>query len=97
MSNNQPPPDLLLLDLAPKQLAILREVLAQECSKKLEIRYADLDKDQENVRRSIYLDGGVDMLKYLLRFDQDQLEAAEQAKQELLGNQPSDVSDASSF
>ena len=83
-----------LLELSPRQLGLLRHILSVEYAKKCDIRYEDTDKDQASIRRSIYCDGGIDMLQYLLNFDEKSLAEAEQAKQlamqTQMGNQPID-------
>jgi hypothetical protein len=81
----------------PEQLALLETVLNAELKKQLQVRFENLSDDEKNIRRITYLTGGVDMLEYLLDFDQMLDQAAEDEKQKLLDNTSASTSTTSTF
>lgn len=62
---------LVLFAFSEAQLALLRHIQAVEFAKKLDVRFdsCKTEDDIQAIRRVCYLDGGTDMLKYLLDFD----------------------------
>lgn len=85
------------LKFTPDQLVLLRQISGMEMSKRLAVRFTDPANDQENIRRAAYLDGGLDMLQYLLDFDRQLMQTAEELKQETLQNQQDGPSTADLF
>ena len=81
-----------MLNLTEEQIALIQHLRSIEIAKKFdEIRFENPDEDTRTIRRTIYLDGGLDMLKYLLEFDQKLAEQKEQEKQDLLQKQRGDL------
>lgn len=80
----------MLLNLTPEQQAILLEIHTKECQKQLAIHFNDPDKDAQRLREFVNLQGGAEMLVYLLDFDRAVLEQQEERKQELLGRPTGD-------
>lgn len=83
--SGQEPEHRLLL--TPFQQAILRQLLTVETSKKIEERFDNLTDDQRVIRRHIFLDGGIEMLHYILHLDKMLDEQKEQEKAKLLEQQ----------
>lgn len=76
----------LYLLLSPNQEAILIAALERENAKKLGVTFNTPADDAEQIRRIAYLDGGRDMLEFLLTLDEKLLQQKEEEKQQLLGN-----------
>ena len=76
----------LYLLLSPNQEAILIAALERENVKKLGVAFNTPADDAEQIRRIAYLDGGRDMLEFLLTLDEKLLQQKEEEKQQLLGN-----------
>jgi len=79
--------ETFLLDLTLKQQAILHELFTLEANKVLSIRFTDHTKDHNQIRGIVHLQGGMSMIEYLLKFDQQLLEQQEQSKSALLAEQ----------
>lgn len=75
------------LQLTTEQQAILHAIMAEENAKLLGVHFVDQEQDQKQIRRSIHLQGGRDMLIYLLEFDEKVREQREQEQQALLSQQ----------
>lgn len=73
--------------LTPFQEAILRQLLTVETSKKIDERFETLEDDQRVIRRHIFLDGGIEMLHYILHLDKMLDQQAEQEKTKILEQQ----------
>jgi hypothetical protein len=76
--------ELNLLQLSDAQREILLQIRSAEAEKKLEIQFSDPNADQGNLRRSIYLDGGIEMIRYLLMFDRQLIQEREAEKKALI-------------
>jgi hypothetical protein len=76
-----------MLNLTEAQVVIIQHLRSIEMGKKVDVEYTHAKDDQENIRRSVYLDGGLAMLKYLLGFDAAYLAQMEEEKQALLRKQ----------
>jgi hypothetical protein len=60
---------LLLFEFTENQLALLAHIERVEAAKKLEIQFTDPEQDQRNLRRSIFLDGNLEMIRFIQEFD----------------------------
>ena len=78
---------IMLLEFTPTQLAIIREIRAQEVAKKAMIRFDAPERDETVIREIVYQDGSVDILTYLLGFDAKMMSEAEKRKEEALSQQ----------
>lgn len=85
-----------LFNFTPAQIALLANVARVEAGKKLELSFDDPSHDQQVMRRAIYLDGGLQMLQYLMDFDDNLKIEKEAEKSKLLDALPADNSAASS-
>lgn len=77
----------LLFQFSLHQLTLLRTIHATEAAKKLSVRFEDPADDGKTIRQIAYLDGGIDLLKYLLDFDDQVREQQEASKRQLLESQ----------
>ena len=87
-----------MLHLSEEQAEKLNHLRGLELLKITEMRFDRIDDDQQNIRRQIYLQGGIDMISYLLEFDLKLEQKLEAEKQQLLqNNEPESGSNLSTF
>ncbi len=72
-----------MLKFTADQIDILQRLQAIEMGKKIDVRFdsSKPDDDTAAIRRTVYLDGGIDTFKYLLGFDAELERQAEEEKQ----------------
>lgn len=79
-----------LFDFTPAQLQLLDHIARVEAGKKLELSFENPAEDQRVMRRAIYLDGGLQMLQYLLDFDDNLRREKEKEKGKLVDAVPAE-------
>lgn len=85
----------MYLAFTAEQKQLILEILQAELRKKVTVNFRDPAQDEKVIRSCIYFDGGIDMLKYVLDYDEllkQQQSQAEQAAQAVPISDPSDSS-----
>jgi len=77
---------MLLFNFTEEQLALLAHLERVEAAKKLEIDFADPEQDTRNLRRSVYLDGNLAMVRFIQEFDSKLIAEREAEKTKRLPN-----------
>jgi hypothetical protein len=88
----------MYLKLTEEQHQLLQRLWSIEIGKKADVKFENPtpEEDARAIRRICYLDGGIDLIKYLLEFDSKLEEAMEEEKRARLSQQPGQQPPASS-
>ena len=77
---------MLLFNFTEEQLALLAHLERIEAAKKLEIQFDNPDNDTLNLRRAVYLDGSMSMVRFIQEFDSNLIAEREAEKVKRLPN-----------